>query len=127
MRLSEPALGTVIGEEGLEEALFLVFGAGRRDQVAPFPVLAEGLGHRAVAARKLRHHQRLRHEIRARAAPVLGHGERAEAELRALLDEAPVPRLERALDLVTLERAGTQLLVGKLARLGLPVALLFVQ
>jgi hypothetical protein len=117
----------MVGEERLEEALLLVVGARRGDQVAPFPVLAEGLGHRAVAARELGHHQRLRHEVRPGAAPRLRHGERAEAEPRAFLDDAPVPRLERALDLVALDRARTQLLVGELARLHLPAALLFVQ
>jgi hypothetical protein len=35
--------------------------------------------------------------------------------------------LERAFDLVALDRTRAQLFVGKLARLGLPVALLFVQ
>src|SRR3970040_1370095 len=100
-------------------------GAGGRDEVAPLPVLAEGLGHRAVAAGELRHHQRLRHEIRPRTAPFLGHCQRAEAQLRAFLDDAPVPWLEAALDLVALERARAQFLVREFSGLRLPVALLF--
>ena len=82
----------VIGEERLEEALFLFLGADRGDQMAPFPVLAESLRDRAVALRELGHHQRLRHEIGAVAAPLFRHRQRAKAELRALLDDVPVPR-----------------------------------
>src|SRR6185295_17408201 len=117
----------VVGEKGLQEALLLVAGAELRDLVAPFPVLAEGLRHRAVATRELRHHDALRDEVRAGAAPFLRHGEGAKAELRALLDDLPVPRPEAALDLVARERRRAQLLPRELARLHLPAALLFVQ
>ena len=83
----------VVREERLEEALLLLVGAGRGDQVAPLPALAEGLRDRAVAAGELRHHQRLRHEVDAVAAPFLRHRHGAEAEPRALLDDLPVERL----------------------------------
>src|SRR5207244_1419872 len=85
----------VVLDEWPKESLFLFLGAGRRDQVAPFPVLAEGLRDGAVAAGELRHHQRLGDEVGALAAPFLRDRQRAKAELGAFLDDVPVEGLAR--------------------------------
>jgi hypothetical protein len=117
----------VVGEERLEKALLLVPRAELGDLVAPFPVLAERLRHRAVAARQLRHHDALRDEVRAGAAPFLRHGNGAEAEAGALAHDLPVPGAEPALDLVAGEGRRAQFVPRELARLQLPAALLFVE
>ena len=135
-RLSEPALGSVMplpsrkvssATKGLQEARLLLLGAGRRDQMAPFPVLAERLGDRAVGLGQLGHHQRLRHEIGAVAAPLLRHRQSAEAELGALLDDVPVEGSVRGRDGVAFERDRTDLLLGEFARRHLPGALFVAQ
>ncbi len=117
----------VVGDEGREEALLLLLGAGGGDQMAPFPVLAERLGNGAVGLGQLGHHQRLRHEIGALAAPFLRHRHGAEAELGALLDDVPVPGLARGGNGVARERERADLLVGEFARRHLPGALFVAQ
>ena len=117
----------MVGDEGPEEALLLLGIARLRDQVAPFPVLAEGFRDGAVAARKLGHHQRLRNVIGAFAAEFLGHRQRAEAELRSLLDDLPVEGAVRVGRLVEIERDRLDLFVGEFARRHLPGALLVAQ
>src|SRR5262249_23142027 len=117
----------VVLDERPQEPPLLLLRAGRRDQVAPFPVLAEGLRNGAVAAGELRHHQRLGDEVGALAAPFLRDRHGAEAELRAFLDDVPVEGLARLGDGVALERDRADLLVRELARGHLPVALLVAQ
>ena len=93
----------IVGEKRLEKTILLILGAKLRDQVTPFPILAEGFRHRAVGLGKLGHHDRLRHEIRADAAQILGHGKGAKAQFGTRLDDLPIPRLAPAFNLVVLE------------------------
>src|SRR5262249_46243280 len=93
----------VILQERLEEAPLLLLAAGGRDQMAPLPALAEGLGDGAVALGELRHHQRLGDEIGAVPAPFLGHRHGAKAELGAFLDDLPVEDRAGIVDVVALE------------------------
>src|SRR5437773_1959596 len=118
---------SVVGEKRFEKPLLLLIGANRRDQVAPLPALAEGLGDGAVGPGELHHHQRLRHEVGSLPAPLLGNRHRAKAEPGSLLDDLPVESLARMADRVARERYRTDLLQRELARLHLPGALLFVQ
>jgi hypothetical protein len=71
----------VVSDERAQEALLLLVVAGCRNEMAPLPVLAERLRNGAVAAGKLRHHQRLGDVVGAFAAVFLRHSEGAEAEL----------------------------------------------
>ena len=117
----------MIGDERPQEALLLLGVAGRRDQVAPLPVLAEGLRDRAVTAGKFRHHQCLGDVVSAFTAVFLRHGEGAEAELRSLFDDVPVEGAARVRRLVEIKRDRLDFFVGELARRHLPVALLVAQ
>src|SRR5262249_28505996 len=117
----------VVLQERFEEAALLLLAAGRRDQVAPLPALAEGLRDGAVGLGEFRHDQRLGHEIGALAAPFLGNGHGAKAELGAFLDDLPVERLARIGDLVALERDRADFLFREFARRHLPGALLVAQ
>ena len=111
----------VVGDERLEEALLLLVGAGRRDQMAPLPVLAEGLRDRAVAAAS----SVITSAWVTKSVPwppySLRHRHGAEAELRALLDDVPVEGLARIGNRVARERDRADLLLGELARRHLPV------
>jgi len=92
--------------------------------MAPFPVLAEGLGNGAVGPRQLRHDQRLGDEIGALPAIFLRDGKRAKAELRAFLDDLPIERFMRRRDGIARQRDRADFLVGEFSRRHLPVALL---
>src|SRR5262249_58883716 len=72
-RLADPLAEQkgVVLQERFEESALLLLAAGRRDQVAPLPALAEGLRDGAVGLGELRRDQRLGHEIGALAAPFL--------------------------------------------------------
>src|SRR4029450_5428183 len=76
---------------------------------------------------KLSLHQRLAHEVCAVAAPFLGNGQGAKAELGALLDDLPVEGLARIVDLVALERDRADFLFREFARRHLPGALFVAQ
>ena len=95
--------------------------------MAPFPVLAEGLGHRAVRLGEFRHHDGLRDKVGAGAALISGHGKRAKAQLGTFFDDFPIPGFAATFDLVTFQRGWQQHFLGEMARFFLPVALCFVQ
>jgi hypothetical protein len=117
----------VVGEKGGQEALLLLLGADLRDQMTPFPVLAEGLGDGAIGLGEFGHDQRLRDEIGARTAPFLRHRHGAEAELGAPLDDAPVPGFARSRDGVARKRKRADFFFREFARLHLPGALFVAQ
>jgi hypothetical protein len=117
----------MIGDERPQKTLLLLGIAGLRNEVAPLPVLAEGLGDRAVAAGKLGHHQRLRDIVGAFAAELLGHRQRAESELRSFFDDVPVECAVGVRRFVEIERDRLDLVLRELARRHLPGALLVAQ
>src|ERR1019366_463969 len=115
------------GNERLQEARFLLLVAHRRDQLAPFPVLAERFRNRTVAFGELGHDERLRDEVDAVASERFRRRRRSEAELRAFPDDFPVEGIARRFDRVALQRKRAYLFLRKLAGLQLPFALLCVQ
>ena len=117
----------VVREERLEEALLLLVGAGCRDQVAPFPVLAEGLGDRAVALAS----SAITSACVTKSVPWPPHSfgtasvRKPSFEPFLMMSQSQVSRGSAIC--VALERDRADLLVGELARLHLPGALLVAQ
>jgi hypothetical protein len=114
----------VVGDERPQEALLLFVVALGHDEMAPLPALAESLRDRHVAARELRHHDRLCHEVDAVTAPFRRDHRGSETEPRAFPDHVPVERLASIGDAVARERDGPKRLLREGPRFLLPLLLL---
>ena len=117
----------IVFEKGSEKAALLLVRAARGNEMTPFPALAECFRDRAVSPGELRHDQRLGHEIRTVSTPLLRDCERAQAKLRALLDDVPVESLARIGNGIARKGDRPNLVLGKFARGHLPRALLIAQ